>query len=247
MNRSRRSGFTIVELLIAIVVIAILAAIAVISYGAWRRNVAEASVKSDLQHATTGLSSYRNFANDYPPNLGGIDFAASEGVALKLSTNAKQIRKYSPGALSGSENAQLFLNSCNALMPITDGSTVYNGSCTFAGINIHVKGVEASNVVWKGPTIAQTDIVLKCGPACTAAVQKMIDDFIAQGGTFPLTVPSKSVPLPPYDMVLSEGPATRFCLEAVSTDDTSVTYHTSSEKKEVIRGPCPADSELHYP
>lgn len=243
MNRSR-TGFTLIEIMTIISVIGILAAIAIVAWNGWRHRVDDSSVRNDLTHATTGLASYQNFKNDYPPNLGGIDFAASPNVALKLSTNATQVRVYS--GLTPSENAQLFLNTCNAAMPIKSGSTTYNTSCTFAGQNIHVKGTASSNVVWQGPTINQSDVVLTCGSACSAVTSTIISEFLAQGGTFPISVPKNAVPLPPYNIV-SEGPATRFCLEAVSSNFDDIVYHTSSENKQVTTGSCPSDAELHYP
>lgn len=243
MNRSR-AGFTLIEIMIIISVLAILAAIAVVGWNGWRHRVDTSSVQNDLIHATAGLSSYQNFKNDYPPNLGGIDFAASPTVALKLSTNAAQIRVYT--SLSPEENAQLFLNTCNASMPIKSGATVYNTSCTFAGQNIHVKGTSSSNVVWQGPTVDQSEVTLTCGAACNAAVATLISEFLAQGGSFPIAVPKNTVPLPPYSLE-SDGPATRFCLEGVSATSDDIVYHTSSENKEVTEGPCPSDPELHYP
>lgn len=243
MYRSR-VGFTLVEIMIAISVIGILAAITIIGWNGWHHRIDDSSVRSDLTQATTGLSSFRTFRNDYPPNLGGVDFTASPNVALKLSTNAAQIRVYP--SLSPSENAQLFLNTCNSLMPIKSGSTVYNTSCTFAGQNVHVKGTSSSNVVWQGPTINQSDVQLSCGSACSTATSMLIADFLAQGGSFPVSVPKANVPLPPYSLT-SDGPATRFCLEAVSATSDDIVYHTSSEGKDPTVGPCPSDPELHYP
>jgi type II secretory pathway pseudopilin PulG len=239
-----RVGFTLIEVMIIISILGILAAIVVVGWNGWRHRVDDSSVRNDLIHATSGLASYQNFKNDYPPNLGGIDFAASPNVALKLSTNATQVRVYS--SLSPSENAQLFLNTCNANMPIKSGATVYNTSCTFAGQNIHVKGTGSSNVVWQGPTINQADVTLTCGSACNTATSTLISEFLAQGGSFPISVPKNTVPLPSYDLA-SDGPATRFCLEAVSATSDDIVYHTSSENKEITAGSCPIDPELHYP
>jgi general secretion pathway protein G len=243
MNRSR-VGFTLVEVIVTIVVLGIVAAISIIGWNGWRHRVDNSTVQSDLKQATSGLIAYRNFKNDYPPNLGGVDFAPSSTVAIKLSTNATQVRMYD--SLSPDQNAQLFLNTCNALMPITSGSTTYNTSCTFAGQNIHVKGQSSSNVVWQGPVINQVNVQLTCGVACDAATQAIISKFQAQGGSFPISVPKNSVSLPSYSLV-SQGTATRFCLQATSSTSDDIVYHTSSENKEITAGPCPDDAELHYP
>lgn len=241
---SIRGGFTVVELIVVITVIAVLAGVTIFSYGQWQRRVAASSVQSDLQNAKSALENYQNFANDYPPNLGGVGYAASPDVALKLFTNAEQVRTYEN--LSPAENAQLFLNTCNALMPITSGSTTFNTSCSFAGINIHVPGTGGSNIVWKGPELTLSDIELKCGVPCDAAVSAMIAEFSGQGGNFPIDVPSDNVPLPAYT-VYSGGPATRYCLEAVSVRYGEITFHALNGQAGMSVGPCPEDPELHYP
>lgn len=243
MNRSR-VGFTVVEIIIIIATIAILAAMTITGYAGWQRRVAVASVQSDLQNATSALDSYQSFSNDYPPNLGGVNYASSPNVALKLYTNAEQVRTYVN--LSEAENAQLFINSCNALMSITSGSTTYNTSCSFAGQNIHIKGQESSNIVWQGPEVTQSDMVLSCGAPCDAAMAELLSTFAVQGGTFPIEVQNENVTLPPYT-VYSGGPATRFCLEGVSVAFGDVVYHTTDEGGRLIEGPCPEDPELHYP
>lgn len=242
---SRTSGFTIIELLVVIAVLGIIATISVVSYGRWRHNAAKVSVVNDLTHATTSLDSYKNFRNDYPPNLGGAEFAASDHVALTLRTNAPEIRSYS--SLTSDQNAQLFLNSCNAAMPTESGGVTYNTACTFAGNNVHVSGTKSSNVILHGPVLHESDIVLTCGSACDTAVTQMLKAFRDQGGTFPITVPKKHVSLPPYPDTVTYGPATKFCLQGVSASFEDIVYHTTSSNAQVTEGPCPDDPELHYP
>ena len=61
LNRSKRlvnrtnPAFTIVELLVVIVVIAILAAISIVAYTGIQRSAAETALKSDLRNAATEL------------------------------------------------------------------------------------------------------------------------------------------------------------------------------------------------
>jgi len=52
--KNKQSGFTIVELLIVIVVIAILATITFVAYGGIQRSAAEATLKSDLHVVLLG-------------------------------------------------------------------------------------------------------------------------------------------------------------------------------------------------
>ena len=61
-----RSAFTIVELIVVISVISILAAIVLVSYGAWRTSTATSSLKSDLGHVASAMESSRTFSGTYP-------------------------------------------------------------------------------------------------------------------------------------------------------------------------------------
>ena len=53
-------GFTIIELVVVITVIAILAAIVVIGYGSWRNSVAKKEVFSDLSMAASAMEKSEN-------------------------------------------------------------------------------------------------------------------------------------------------------------------------------------------
>ncbi|MDB5160348.1 MAG: hypothetical protein JWO99_611 [Candidatus Saccharibacteria bacterium] len=72
-----RSAFTIVELIVVISVIAILAGIILVSYGAWRTSTATSSLKSDLEHAASQTESYRTFNSTYPVPFTLINFTPS--------------------------------------------------------------------------------------------------------------------------------------------------------------------------
>lgn len=245
MRNTRIRAFTIVEVLIILVVLATIFSVTITSFGSWQRRQAANSVKSDIQQAISGLQTYKNFKNYYPPNLAGTGFAASQDVALKLSTNAPSVGVYE--SLTNAQNAQLFLNSCNANLFLTPNSTVCSFQGNDGGAKIHAKGTNGSNTIWDSP-IPESELTINCGAeqaACDQAISTMISQFIAQGGVFPITVPDKNVPLPEPTLV-PNGPADRYCLEGRANNFPEIVYHIRSDDPITIPGECPNDPTLHY-
>jgi len=84
--KQKQTGFTVVELIIVIVVIAILVGVTIVGYGAWRKGVAESAMESDISQATSQIESYRQWNNTYPNSSkdvnGGKGLDASEGNTL---------------------------------------------------------------------------------------------------------------------------------------------------------------------
>lgn len=239
------SGFTIVEVLTIVVLVGILVAGSVVVYGGIQHRASDNHAQSTVSDALKSLQVYHSMHRSYPSNIADTEYAPPMSVAVAFYTNAIQAPKY-PN-LTSDQNAQLFLNVCNGLMPIKSSTgTVYNTSCSFAGNNVHVAGQNSSNIVIHGPTVDEGDFDLTCGPECESVQAEIIQVFKAQLGTFPVKVPKKSVPLPEPQSV-SQGAATRFCLEARSPQFDSVIYHATSETQNLTPGPCPADPALHYP
>ena len=73
LNTEKSQGFTIVELLIVIVVVAILAAISIVSYQGITQRAAVASMQSDLRGAATALEMHYARTGEYPANLAAMD------------------------------------------------------------------------------------------------------------------------------------------------------------------------------
>lgn len=77
----KQTGFTIVELLIVIVVIAILAAITIVAYNGIQQRARDAVMRSDLTNAGKAIRLYQIAHDVYPPNYSnqslGIRFSFS--------------------------------------------------------------------------------------------------------------------------------------------------------------------------
>ena len=68
-----QSGFTIVELLIVIVVLAILAALMILGFNGIKERADTTSVKSDLRQASVLLENQRAIDGQYPSSLSGVN------------------------------------------------------------------------------------------------------------------------------------------------------------------------------
>jgi prepilin-type N-terminal cleavage/methylation domain-containing protein len=240
-----RHGFSIVEVMTVIAVIGIVAGLSILSLGSWQRTQATNTVKSDMHQAYGALQNHKNFKNNYPPNMAGTSYANSDNVALRLLTNAPSVGVYEN--LESDQNAQLFLNSCNASLFMAPYST----ACSFQGNNegakIHAKGTNGSNTIWGSP-IAQSELSISCPSqqqACDDAVASMISQFLAQGGQFPIIVPDKNVPLPEPTLI-PNGPANRFCLEGRASQYPDIVFYVHSDGGSLTPGECPNDPSLNY-
>lgn len=79
----RVGGFTVVELIIVVAVIAILATIVVVSYGAWRTGINKSVVRSDLIAAATAMENARNQDGAYPTVVPAT-FSPSSNVVITV-------------------------------------------------------------------------------------------------------------------------------------------------------------------
>lgn len=93
-----RPGFTIVELLIVVVVIAILAAITLVSYNGIANRADASAVKSDLKTAATKVAMYKVDNDSYPSSLADTDLSQDTIDKLQYTDgpNAFCVEGYSP-------------------------------------------------------------------------------------------------------------------------------------------------------
>lgn len=79
----QRNGFTLIEILVASVVLAVLASVAIISYSSVTKRSRDSKRRSDLEQMRTALEMYRADYNMYPPvNVSGWDTAANLAAYL---------------------------------------------------------------------------------------------------------------------------------------------------------------------
>lgn len=87
MDKSR-SGFTIVELLIVIVIIAVLATISIVAYRGIQKRATEAGIQSDLRQAATFLEQQYLDTSSYPTDTGTIPKSADTSYQIFVSGNS---------------------------------------------------------------------------------------------------------------------------------------------------------------
>lgn len=86
MNYRLRKGFTLVELLIVIIIIAVLAAIAIPKFVNSGQRSKEAAMKSDLKLIRNAIELFRNDTSYYPKQL--ADLAATTAPATGYDSTA---------------------------------------------------------------------------------------------------------------------------------------------------------------
>ncbi|HEY8886601.1 MAG TPA: type II secretion system protein [Candidatus Microsaccharimonas sp.] len=127
---SKKSGFTIVELIIVIAVIGILAAISVIAYNNVQKTAADKTMKSDLDQVTSEMqrSAIAN-AGVYPTTL-PTTIQSSPKVTLTLKHSGTLNYYGANGTLSAVQNGVLMSQICQDLINEGAGKGVNQGGVT---------------------------------------------------------------------------------------------------------------------
>ena len=85
-----RSGFTIVELLIVIVVIAILAAVSIVAYNGIQNRANDVAIQNDLRSIGKIMEIYKIDNDTYPPLRTGL--TPSLGIELSKSSYGRDVQ-----------------------------------------------------------------------------------------------------------------------------------------------------------
>jgi prepilin-type N-terminal cleavage/methylation domain-containing protein len=138
VTNKQKSGFTIVELLIVIVVIAILAAISIVAYNGIQNRTNDAVIQSDIAQVSKRIELYKAETGSYPTSAvvsgGTLEIKASKSSYSLTSTNARNLgicTVLAPGAekfavLALSKSGKWFYKTNSG--PITQGSTGWTGN-----------------------------------------------------------------------------------------------------------------------
>ncbi len=167
MHRAMRtSGFTIVELLIVIVVIAILATITIVAYNGVKDTANVASAQNAAEQADKKILAYMALNNDQvPPDLTTAGITASSGTTFQYSLNTTT-NPQSFCVTSTTANQSVFVNNSTQTTPVT-GACPGHGSGGVAAITNLAPNPSAESTVSLNPaggaTIAASSVQKKTG------------------------------------------------------------------------------------
>jgi len=138
----RRSGFTIVELLIVIVIIAILAAITIVAYNGIQERAQSTTIQSDLTAAKKNLMLYQVDQGSYPITLTALEAVGIQGSKTAYDTTAndfyycinKTTNQWAMGARTVSKKTGWIISSTGGLQLQSGGLSGADPVCQTVGL-----------------------------------------------------------------------------------------------------------------
>lgn len=117
-----RKGFTIVELLIAVVVIATLAAITIVSYNGITKQARQAVVSNDARTVIQKIETHKALTDEYPASISSCPVPAAD--SLCLPQQGRLVYKFIP-AVDTNGNYTRTLSPSYEVTVKGDGAVVY--------------------------------------------------------------------------------------------------------------------------
>lgn len=133
MNKQKR-GFTLLEILVSITIIAVLTAIGIVSYSSVNKRSRDVKRKSDLEQVRSALEMYRADNGEYP-NIGS-GFLNASGLDTDLVDSG-----YMPQVPDDPDSSE------NYYYDAIDTSGVFTGYCICADLETVTSGTESTCTV----------------------------------------------------------------------------------------------------
>lgn len=113
---ARKNGFTIVEMIIVVVIIAVLAMITVFAFNNYRARTAKTEMKNELLNAYSALRNNRNFNNTYPADQTAFNalYKPGSSVTVEYYTADGGASSYCLRVSSMNDSSKWFIGSATS-------------------------------------------------------------------------------------------------------------------------------------